>query len=544
MATKPTAKAKTKTKRKAPRKTKASLAINKQKEALESKFNEFHALSTLARQNTFAQFGMQYKGDRDLNEALGWEDEPVFRTYAEQYRRGGIAKTIVNIKPEDTWRGDITVTALQGGESDESKAEAKAFETKWLDIWRKLRMKEYFLRADKMAGIGQYSVMRLGFKEPGQDTVKSTADQADTKIARREMLRKPVTAASELIFVSVFSQLNAELVNIFDLDTDARFGHVEEYQLTEANELVKDINGKTGTARGVNVKAGVSVNIHADRIIHIAENLLEDEVLGTPRLECVLNHLYDLQKVSGGSAEMYWRGAFPGYNFELDPEAELSSTDLTDMAEQIDDMIMGLKRYIKTQGVEAKSLAPQVADPEKQVDIQISQIAGATRIPRRKLLGNEAGDLASTQDEQNWDTVIQGRRENDCERWVRDWTNRLMKYEILPKVENYAVNWPSLVSENEQIQSETALNRTKAITEYVQKGGNSLVPEEEFLTDIMGFDKEKVDKLAHLFVIKKETGLEGDDELEDELNGVKAQPGRNGDAATAQRVVDKVMADA
>ncbi|BAQ70866.1 hypothetical protein NHU_03740 [Rhodovulum sulfidophilum] len=40
-------------------------------------------------------------------------------------------------------------------------------------------------------------------------------------------------------------------------------------------------------------------------MIHIAERALEDESIGTPRLERVWNRLMDLDKLLGGSAEMY-----------------------------------------------------------------------------------------------------------------------------------------------------------------------------------------------------------------------------------------------
>jgi hypothetical protein len=436
--------------------------------ALDSRVQELKTLSLIARANIGAAFGQQYDGDRKLNDALGWEKEPRWQTYLDQYRRGGIAKTVINIKPEDTWRGDITILALGDGEKDDEFNETIA------RLWRDLRLKEYFLRADKMAGIGQYSVIRLGFKEPA-DT------KADGPVEK--------SSVSDLLYVTAFSQPNSEVGKLVKDEQDPKFGHVEVYQLTEQNEMNQAITGRTVRQEGV----GTTRNVHADRVIHVAENLLEDEIYGTPRLECVLNHLYDLQKVTGGSAEMYWRGAFPGFAFELDPEADLDADDLDSMTEQIDDMIMNLKRYIKVQGVTVNQLSPQVVDPKGQVEVQLQQISGASRIPVRILIGSERGELASTQDGDNWSKVIQSRRETDCERWLRSFVDRLIEFEILPAVKDYMISWPSLTSEKEKENSETAFNLARAIQSYVQGDGEQVMPFDIFLTRVIGVPQDEVD---------------------------------------------------
>ncbi len=170
--------------------------------ALEKKINEFKALSSIARSNNASRFGEQFNGDRKLMDTLGWEEIPTWDTYNGQYKRGNIAKTIVNIRPEDTWRGDITVTVPADKDGSKS-ANAELFEKQFTNLWESLGMKEFFLRADKLAGIGQYSVMRLGYKESGVDFGNKLEGQI-----------------TELLYVSVYSQPNSSVNSIVEEPSD------------------------------------------------------------------------------------------------------------------------------------------------------------------------------------------------------------------------------------------------------------------------------------------------------------------------------------
>jgi len=476
-------------------------------ERINMKLNELKVHSSIARYNTDTLFGRQFEGDRNLYSSLGWEEYPTYATYDGQYRRGGIAKTVVDIDPIDTWRGDIRVVAPPDQDGN-AQPNAEAFEKGFIELAERVNLKEYFLRGDKLAGIGQYSVLRLGLQQSG--------DQGD------KMEAQPVSpnTVQDLLYVSAYSQPNADIVKTFNDPQEPRFGQVQVYSITETNNQSKAITGGT-TVRGRRIDQnadqgeGLSSNVHADRIIHIAENLLEDEIYGTPRLENILNHLYDLQKVSGGSAEMYWQGAFPGYIFELDPEAELSPDDLQKMEQEIDKRLLGLKRYLKVQGVNVNAMSPQVSDPTSQVNVQIDQIAGARRIPKRTLLGSERGELSSGADESNRQKQIQSRRENDCNRWVRDFVDKMMKYGVLPKVDHYIIDWPSLADEKAKEKAEIALNRSRAIKEFMQAGGENVLPFQWFFTEVMDWPEE----MARAAVNALEGVFEDDDDEDDDLIG-------------------------
>jgi hypothetical protein len=164
---------------------------------------------------------------------------------------------------------------------------------------------------------------------------------------------------------------------------------------------------------------------------------------------------------------------------------------------------MNLKRYIKVQGVDVKQLAPQVVSPDKQVDVLLNQIAGARRVPKRILIGSERGELASSQDQDNWAKVIQSRRETDCERWVRDLVDKLIGYGILPAVDSYTINWPSLTAEKELENSQVAVNIASAVRNFIEGDGEQVMPFDVFLHRVLRLPAEVVADIV--------TEMEGED---------------------------------
>ena len=126
--------------------------------------------------------------------------------------------------------------------------------------------------------------------------------------------------------------------------------------------------------------------------------MLEDEVNGLPRLEAVFNRLLDLEKIVGGSAEMFWRGARPGFQGIVSEGYNMTDEDIDELQKQLDEYEHGLRRFLINRGVSLDALAQQVSDPRNHVDVQLQMISAITGIPRRILTGSERGELASTED--------------------------------------------------------------------------------------------------------------------------------------------------
>jgi len=247
--------------------------------------------------------------------------------------------------------------------------------------------------------------------------------------------------------------------------------------------------------------ASTSVRAHWSRVIHIAEETTENDVFGTPRLEAVVNRLEDLERVVGGSGEMFWRGAFPGFGLKLASDASVTDQTLTRLQKEMQEYLHGLKRYIRLQGIDIQELKPQVADPSKHVETIVDLISAATRIPKRILLGSERGELASKQDAQNWAEHIDERRRNHCEpKILRPFVDRLIQVGVLPTpAEGYTVDWPDLLTPSDKDKAEVGEIKARALKAYVDAiGASDVVPPEVFLRKFLDFTRDEIDQLNEM----------------------------------------------
>jgi hypothetical protein len=279
-----------------------------------------------------------------------------------------------------------------------------------------------------------------------------------------------------------------ENVNIDTYETDPkneRYGLPKQYKIKMRS--------------GISTEATLQKSVHWTRIIHVAEDCLEDDINGTPQLEAVLNRLQDLELIAGGSAEMFWEGAFYGLNFKLSPDARLEPDMETKMKNEMEKFVHKVQRYIRTVGVDVQTLAPTVVDPSNHVSMLVDLIACAKGIPKRILLGSERGELASSQDEKAWMDNVDGRRREHCEPVIlRPFINRLITVGVLPEPkEKYAVDWPDLMAPGEKDIAEVGEVRSRALANYVNAiGAETYVPREFFLKKMLGLKKEEIDQIA------------------------------------------------
>ena len=100
-------------------------------------------------------------------------------------------------------------------------------------------------------------------------------------------------------------------------------------------------------------------------------------------------------------------------------------------------------------GIEADdcALGSDVANFAQQADAIIKQIAGAKGMPMRVLTGSEAGELASSQDRDNWKDQVNGRQTSYAGPYImRPLADRLIEFGFLPTpaegAQAYQVRWP------------------------------------------------------------------------------------------------------
>jgi len=400
------------------------------------------ASALVGRANLASKMGMQsYQGARNLYEALGYIDDLQYHDYEARYRRQDIAKAVIDRPAKATWQGPLFL-------QESTEADETPLEKAWKELDNTLGLKTRFSRVDRLSGIGGFGILLMGL-----DDVKEAND-----------FQKPVSDGErKLLYVKPFGEGSAQ-ISAFETDTkNPRYGMPLMYRVS-----ISDTASGT-TVTSAKMASVITVEVHYTRVIHIIDDILENEVVGQPRLEVVFNRLMDLEKVIGGDAEMFWRSARPGFQGKVDPEYQMTPETKEDLKDQIDEYEHNLRRMLVNEGVEYKALEQQVADPANHVDIQLQMISAVTGIPKRILTGTERGELSSSQDASEWRSYVEGRRLDHAEpHIVRPFVNRCIELKILPKPikGEFEVIWSDLYAMSEAEKVKIGMDRSTAIKNY------------------------------------------------------------------------------
>lgn len=415
---------------------------------------------------------------RNLNDECGYPDTAHLTAahYRNYYDRHPIGRRVVEILPIETWKAQPTVF-----ESEDVNQETE-FERGWKELVQGIRgnskyadeegnpIWEYLQRLDIVSGIGHFGVLLIGFDDVnGSDITLKTEVQAGDR---------------NVLFLRVFDESMVEVTQWESDPTSPRYGFPNEYSINFA-----DPNHPTS---GISVP-NQTFDVHWSRIIHVADNLDSSEVIGTPRMQPVYDRLYDLQKYYSGGAEGYWKGSFPGISWEthpqLGPDVRLNKSAMKAQLEQYDN---SLQRHLFSKGLHANPLLPQVVDPSKQIESQIDAICIVQGIPKRKFVGSERGELASSQDSEDWNDRLLGRQNSLCTpRIIVPFIDRLILFGALPDPAEYHVSWPGLDSTSQQEKADIALKKTQALAAYVSGDGVAVITPQDYLTKFQGFEEDE-----------------------------------------------------
>ena len=114
----------------------------------------------------------------------------------------------------------------------------------------------------------------------------------------------------------------------------------------------------------------------------------------------------------------------------------MADTKQVSLKDEIEKYTHNLERTMRLQGIEIENLSPTVASPAAHVKALVQAISGSTGIPYRKLLGSERGELASSQDETSWDSVVEQRQNQYAEPMIlRPFIDMMINYNVLPEPE-------------------------------------------------------------------------------------------------------------
>lgn len=354
-----------------------------------------------------ARAGLQFGGARDLYEVFGYKRTPQFQDFLAMYTRQDIVKRVVDAHPDACWSSPPTLNA----DGDE-------FSKAWEESLKVLEPWNAFSRADKLAGLGDYSVVLVGLDDGRK-------------------LERPIGKATRVTYLQPYGVESAEIHSVVDDPRDPRYAQPEFYRIKPSDPTITSIKSKT-TSHQLR-----DFLVHHSRIIHIAENTLENDIFGIPRILSVYNLFFDLAKVVGGSAETFWLIANRGMQLDVDKDIEMSTEDAETLTDEIEEFQHQLRRVIRTRGVKIETLGSDSPDPHHTFDMLIALISGTTGIPKRILIGSEAGQLASEQDRANWaERVDERRRLYAFPRILRAYVDIMFAAGILPDPKGLRAEWP------------------------------------------------------------------------------------------------------
>ena len=402
--------------------------------------------SDLLSRASFAQHaGLSFLGNRNLYEALGYDRELNASKFRDRYRRGDVAGRIVEAMPKATWRGGAELV------EDEDPEVSTVFEEEWKALNDRLGVWSVLARADILAGLGAYSVILIGAEgRPSEELPRMSGQDA-------------------VLYLSPYGEDEAQVGAFVEDSENPRFGLPLSYHI------------KRVSARG---RSNTSLTVHWTRVIHVVDNMLDDRVYGQSRLERVWNRLDDLDKVVGSGSEAFWQRVHRGMAMNLQQGIKHDAQAKKQIEDQVEEYIQGMRRFLTLRGIDIQELGGDVSNFDGQVRSLMSLISGATGIPQRLLLGSERGELASTQDQDNWNERVSDRRSEFAEPLVRDLVGRLIDHGALPEPEQYDVRWPDFGELKEGEKAEIADKWSKLNSQ----AGGTVVKPEEIRDRVLGLD--------------------------------------------------------
>ena len=387
--------------------------------------------------------GKQFSGNRDLYETYGYPRQILSEELYAMYLRNEIASRIIRGFSKATW-----------ADMPEIYSDDEQFNEEWKDLYERWNLANKLERADRLSTIGYYGILVMGF--------------ADGK-----SLSEPLESGNApLIYLTPYSDKHIQ-VSRWDMDqTSPRFGKPELY------------TAQTGSFTHGGYRRSKSVTVHHSRVLHLAEQLDEDDVYGVPRLMPVFNRLMDLEKLAGGSAETYWLVSNRGLALIADAEADLSDEDKEKAKAQVEEYQHQMRRVMALQGMSVQNLGSETADPSAPINAQLDLIAGGVGFPKRLLTGSERGELASSQDGDNWQARITERRSTyAAPNILRPFIQKMIETGNMKRPDdlNWKVAWEDDDGVSAKEKAEIWHTKMRALREYASApGGEEIVTREEW----------------------------------------------------------------
>lgn len=418
---------------------------------------------------------------RDLDLECGYPKVMRPADFIDLFNKDGMANRIVSSYPDECFGVDPEIYETED-------PAITAFEMKWQELCETQYTNpiHYLHRLDLESRKGRFGALLFGFDDTDDFSKPAPGlDENGLTIPTKEV---------NLLYLRAFNEGSIYIKTVEPKKSSPRFGLPTSYSIN----LVDDYTSTNGVTEIGNRSDMV---VHWTRIQHAVDGAQCGEVLGLPALNYNYRRILDLQKLLGSSAEMFYKGGFPGLSVELDPrvlELQNIDFDFADVTANTQKYMDGLQRVLMLVGFNAKSLAPQVANPEGHLQAQLQVLAAGIGMPLRILMGSEAGQVAGAQDVKNWNHRVHRRQHKYLTPMVlRPFVDRLVSVGVLPSPllgpKAYKIFWPDVNLPDENEQSQIADRQAAAIMKYVMSGAYLIMQPSHFFRYILRMPIDQVD---------------------------------------------------
>ena len=358
--------------------------------------------------------GTQFRSHRNLYQVFGWEEFILPTALYSMYKVNGIAAAVNDTPVNTAWRYYPQI-------SSGNKPFEKALET----LSEKYDLFETLKKADRLSGVSTYSIIVL----------KVNGQSYESKLRKFKM---------------------------------NRFAGFEVYHEAEVS-LVEHIDEKNNVSYGIKYYRVGQHKIHPSRVIHVAEDS-DDGVHGKSRLLPAYNQLHDMWKISGSTAELYYLNASLLLNAKAMEGYKVKKKDGEELQETLYELVNKMKGFMVTNGFEIDNIAPKITSPKDSWEVFEKILSATSGIPRRILFGSEMGQLASSQDSNNYFDRVESRQNNYINKYlIRAVIDKLMIYSDIPTAE-YEITWRRLSSLSDKDIAESVSRYADAIKTLVEAG--------------------------------------------------------------------------
>lgn len=386
-----------------------------------------------------ALLGFQMNGLRDMYATFGWKTTLTHQDFVRKYKRGGVARRVINAFPDAMWSDPPII------EGDD------AFNKAWQDAQAQVPVFAGLQKLDKLCRLGRFAIMVVGLDD---------GSKLESPLSPVRDATKPLR---KITYIQAYPEGAVSIEKWEENSASPRFGLPVLYKVDPGVFSLDSLT--VGRVQTVSTSRLTAFNVHWTRVLHVAENALESPVIGCSALESIFNDLDDLEKISGGSAEVFWLNSRHGLHVDVDKDVELKKDDTEALSEEIDEYVHNLRRVIRTRGVKVTNLGSDFLDPGNVYDVALSNIAAGTGIPKRVLSGSEAGQLASQQDRANWANRVDERvSEYGNPVVLMPFLRLLIDARVLPAPSKLSVTWPDAFKMNplERAQTSAQMARSAA----------------------------------------------------------------------------------